>query len=749
MNEKRIKIVLLTDCLVDYAGGAEKQIYALAQRLDKKKFEVIVVSLDCEGKASPEVINSLGCRLVVFRVVRIYGISGLRQGLRFLKFLKSEKIDILQTYHFSSDIWGAFWGHLVKVKTIISNRRDMGFWRGWPHIQTYRLINRWVDRIVVVSESVKQMIMATEKIPAEKIQVIYNGIEIPKTIETISNSEAIKKELNIKSQEIVLVYVATLKEVKGHMFLLEAMSELIQQYTSMKLLLIGEDRMNGALQERTKQLGLDSHVNFLGKRTDTLRILSVADITLLPSLSEGLSNALLEYMTAAKPVIATSVGGNPEVVQNNYTGFLVPPQNAQAIKEALLKLLTDPEKRRVFGSNGFKRAETNFSLQKMVDTYSDLFTESVDANRPLRVLHLISSIGLFGAERVILNLVQYKEGVNATIGALHNHHNPHLEIVDEAKKLGLKTVMFDSFGAFDLRTISRVANFLKQNKIDIIHTHNYKSDLIGFCAARLAKTKWFATNHVWHSTDSKMAFYEKLDAAVLRWATRVIAVSDEIKQDLLKKKVERVTVIHNGIDILKFAPHQFNGQFRQRLGIASENIVVSIVGRLSKEKGHTIFLLAAENLVKKYPQVKFLVVGDGPLKETLTAEISQRHLNQRVILAGIQNNMAEVYAASDVLVNASFIEGLPMTILEAMASRLPIIATRVGATPQVLRHEVSGLLFNPGDEQALAQFISYLIDHPEKRRYLGQQAFEEVCRNFSMETMAKNYKEAYLCEGKG
>src|ERR1700691_386278 len=125
----KTNIVLLTDCLADLAGGAEKQIYELAGRLDKSKYNVFVVSLDCWGKASRELIESTGSQLNIFRVVRIYGISGLVQGIRFYNFLRQNQIKIILTYHFSSDMWGTFWGHLAGVPVIMSNRRDMGFWR--------------------------------------------------------------------------------------------------------------------------------------------------------------------------------------------------------------------------------------------------------------------------------------------------------------------------------------------------------------------------------------------------------------------------------------------------------------------------------------------------------------------------------------------------------------------------------------------------------------------------------------------
>src|SRR3989338_556229 len=219
----KINIVFLTDCLADLAGGAEKQIYELAKRLDKDRFNVIVVSLDCYGNASSELIESAGAQLFIFRVKRIYGLSGLLQGLKFRSFLKEKRIDILQTYHFSSDMWGTFWAHLAGVPVVISNRRDMGFWRGPHHVKAYRLLNRWVNRIVVVSDAVKQMVIKTEGVPPEKIEVIYNGIDSRESA-AVPPSSQVKKELGIKEEELVIMHVANLKSIKGHSYLLKAAS---------------------------------------------------------------------------------------------------------------------------------------------------------------------------------------------------------------------------------------------------------------------------------------------------------------------------------------------------------------------------------------------------------------------------------------------------------------------------------------------------------------------------------------------
>ncbi len=735
---KKVNIVLLTDCLADLAGGAEKQIFELAKRLDKNRYNVLVVSLDCVGKASSQLIESIGCRLIIFRVVRVYGFSGLRQGLQFLKFLKQEKVDMVMTYHFSSDMWGTFWSRLAGVPVILSNRRDMGFWRMSWHVAAYRIVNRWVKKIVVVSESVKNMVIATEHVAQEKIEVIYNGVEL-------SPVTSLKRELEIKDDEIVIMHVANLKPVKGHTYFLQAVAQIINEYPKIKIVLIGKDEFNGAIQKQAKELGIEDKIIFLGQRNDVGRLLSAADICVLPSVSEGMSNAILEYMAAGKPVIATRVGGNPELVQEGFNGLLVAQENVGELKNALIILIKDENKRKEMGSNGFKRAQEYFSMNQMVVSYDKLFTNSLRP-KTVKLLHLVSSGGLFGAERVILNLAGHNNnGTVPIVGALRNYHNPHLEIIEEARKMGLRTVIFNSYGQFDLGTVGRVTKFLKDNDIDIIHTHNYKSDIIGFLASRLANKKWIATNHVWHNTDAKLKIYERMDAFVLKFAHKVLTVSDEIKNDLITKRInnDKVKVIYNGIDISLFDNRSTSDDYKHSFGIKNNDIVVAIVGRLSKEKGHHIFLRAAKEVSTRRGDIKFLIVGDGPLKEILASEVKNNNLTDKVVFTGVRNDMPQVYSICDILVNSSFIEGLPITILEAMASKVCIIATRVGAVPQVIRQGENGILLDPGDDAGLTREICALIDRPELRNMLADQAHRDVCEHFSVMSMVKHYSEIY------
>ena len=364
----------------------------------------------------------------------------------------------------------------------------------------------------------------------------------------------------------------------------------------------------------------------------------------------------------------------------------------------------------------------------------------------LRVLHLVSSGGLYGAEQVVLNLARARHVV-AYVGALHNTHSPNVDMIDEARRRGLKTVLFDSRGRVDLRTVFQISRFLKTERIDILHTHGYKSDIVGCLAATVAQTRWVATNHVWHPLTAKLRLYVSLDAFLLRFARRVVAVSSEIRQDLISTKVApaKIRVIDNGIDVDRFRRPQPTDTLKSSLRIGKRDTVVTIVGRLSPEKGHKAFLEAARRVSSNRDHVKFLIVGDGALLADLRTEAARLKLQERVVFTGFRTDMPEIYAITDVLVNASSIEGLPMTILEAMASRVPVIATRIGGVPDIIRDQETGLLFDAGDVDALTTRMESLVDDAAERLRLAAAALEFVTMNHSFQRMCDAYWKVY-CE---
>jgi glycosyltransferase involved in cell wall biosynthesis len=739
-RQKKKNILILVDTLEVY-GGSERHVLDLVKHLDKNKYSLFVSSL-IPGEDLLKEIASFGACVKLFPLKRIYSIFGIWRGFQFARFLRRNKIDILMTIHFGSDIWGTIFGRQAGVPVVISNRRDMGFWKKRRHIIAYKLINRFVDTMIVNSQASKNRIIEDENVPAEKVKVIHGAVDICR-FSPPNNNKKIKQKLGISSDRIIIGSVGNFNSIKGHRFLIEAMPGILRKIPKTHFLLVGDGPLKESLQSTVQSLQLGDNITFLGSRNDIPDILSIMDICVLPSLSEGLSNALMEYMAAGKPIIATNVGGNPELIENGVSGVLIRPGMADEIEKAVIELATNKDKALRLAANALRKAENEIDMSSMIKKYEDILS----GKKRKRILHLISSNGLFGAEKVLLNIAHFNQlnGTDVIVACVHNSHNPHIEVADEASKNDLKTKILRSNGRLALKTVRQLRNYIKVNNIDIIHTHNYKSDAIGFLASRFTKTRWIATNHVWHGNDVKLKVYELLDSLLLRFADKIVAVSDEIREDLLRKRIkaDKIERIFNGIDVSGIMPTALGKDLKAEFGINNGDIVVTTVGRLSPEKGHAVLLEAAEKVIKKHNNVKFLIVGDGPLRESLQPNVRSRQLEKYIKFLGIREDVSEILSISDIYVNSSYIEGLPLTILEAMRSRLPVVATNSGGTPQVISEGKTGILVNSGNSEELKNAIEMLISDAKRRQKLGNEAYKDLCERFSIERMGESYSKVY------
>ncbi len=372
----KIKVFLLID-VMHALGGAERQILELAKNIDKSKYQLIVGCLSSKDSLLRE-IEVLGVKIISFKVKRIYDLFGINQGLKFVKFLKQEKIDILITYHFGSDIWGTIFGRLARVPVIISNRRDMGFWKKWYHNLAYKLINRFMNKVIVVSEAVKQAVMKLEGLNSDKIVVIKNGVDLS-YFATSGNKHTIRSSLGIDENSFVIGCVGNIKNVKGQEYLIKALAEVRKAFTNLKCIFIGAGHVKEAttIMNYVHTYGVNDLCLFLGKRNDISNLLSIMDICVLPSLSEGLSNTLLEYMAEGKPVVATAVGGNVEVIRDKINGLLVQKANAEALAEKIIYLLKNKEERERLGLQAKEDVRNGFTIEKMAQKYENLFAELI------------------------------------------------------------------------------------------------------------------------------------------------------------------------------------------------------------------------------------------------------------------------------------------------------------------------------------------------------------------------------------
>lgn len=361
----------------------------------------------------------------------------------------------------------------------------------------------------------------------------------------------------------------------------------------------------------------------------------------------------------------------------------------------------------------------------------------------MKVLHLISSGGMYGAEVMLLNLTRSLagNGCHVAVGVFHNRHNPHFELAERLKSAGVDVQLIQCHGQVDFSALYRIRHFAKVGQFDVIHTHGYKADIYGFLASRLTSIPIMATAHNWTGKSEVPSIYNRLDRLALRWFRRIAAVSDGVAEMLRASGVatQRIVRISNGVDLAPFKSIPGKTANRADKG----KVVVGMIGRLVKEKGVHHFLRAVAEVRQSCPDTKFLVIGDGPERESLKKLAHDLGIEATVVFLGHCSDMPAKYASLDICVLPSLLEGMPMTVLEALAAGMPVIATAVGEIPRMVDTDVNGLLVSPGNVAELAAAMKRLICNPTLRLQMGEDGRNKARLFFSAERMAESYIDVY------
>jgi sugar transferase (PEP-CTERM/EpsH1 system associated) len=381
-------------------------------------------------------------------------------------------------------------------------------------------------------------------------------------------------------------------------------------------------------------------------------------------------------------------------------------------------------------------------------------TPSTPSNRQsdqprLRVLHVIDRLGVGGTEVGILKVIQglSKECFDHRICTIRGFDE------DFARSQGFEGQIYvagRSESGFQL-LLGRLAGIMRDFRPDIVHSRNWGA-IEAMPAARLSRVP--VAIHSEHGYEVDMLDGLPKRRRVFRRfaygaADAVFTVSEELRsyharQGLFPK--ERIRVLPNGVDTSRFALRLVESQeTRQRLGLGEGGLVLGSVGRLVQIKDHATLLKAAEILISRGMPVQVLLVGSGPemAKHKEFVAASPR-LSRRVVFAGAVSDVPALLNAMDVFVLPSISEGMSNTVLEAMSSSLPVVATRVGGNPELIEHERSGWLFEPGDVIALAAILERIGRDPSLRQKLGQAARRRAVQNFSLEGMLCSYRSLYV-----
>lgn len=364
----------------------------------------------------------------------------------------------------------------------------------------------------------------------------------------------------------------------------------------------------------------------------------------------------------------------------------------------------------------------------------------------MKVLHIIDSAGFYGAERVVIELMreQVDQRLQPVLCSIGHANAPEKAIEREAKRHGLEVRPLRFRDGPNPMGSAKLVRLGRHGRFDLVHSHGYKSNiLLGMLPRGIRRLPMVSTVHGWTNTGelNRMMLYEWLDARALSRVDRVVVVSPSMLNDSrLRPGPAPVVCVPNGI---RLQPANGQGPQGEWAGFKPGGLRLGCVGRLSREKGHDLLIRAVSQLVSAGADCRLFILGDGKRRRALEKLVGDAGLEERIFLAGYRERAYRYLRYCDIWVLPSLREGLPITLLEAMQQSCPIVATRVGAVPEVLEQGKAGMLVEPGDSEALAGAIETLHADPDRARRLGATARAIARRDYSVQAMERAYREIY------
>jgi glycosyltransferase involved in cell wall biosynthesis len=368
--------------------------------------------------------------------------------------------------------------------------------------------------------------------------------------------------------------------------------------------------------------------------------------------------------------------------------------------------------------------------------------------RPITVLDLRDTYEIGGPGKTILETYR---AIDSSRFRLHlgvfltRQENGESPFVAAAQRIGMPVHAIRGFNQFDPRLVWRVASLVRTIGVDIVHAHEVKSDVITYLASFLRRVPIVTTLHGWFGDRPKDRAFIALDQRVARGFDRVIAVSERISADMSAAGVgpARLRLLHNAIVLERYRRTGQSGFLAELVGCPLTGPVIATIGRLSAEKGHADLIEALGIVARKGHSVSAVLAGDGPERAALADRIRTLGLEDRVHLPGYVQAPERILEEIDLMVLPSHTEGLPNAALEALAMEVPVLATRVGGTPEVVTDGETGCLVEPKSPAALADALADFLRDPEPWRMMARRGRERVETRFSFETRTRRLEAIY------
>ncbi len=369
-------------------------------------------------------------------------------------------------------------------------------------------------------------------------------------------------------------------------------------------------------------------------------------------------------------------------------------------------------------------------------------------DRSINILDLRDSPWVDGPGRTILDCAESLEGngFHFIIAGFSGGAQKTNEYTNEARNRNLDVVIIEEKNAFDYNVIRQILSIISEYKIDVIHAHDFRSDLFGLLCAKIRRKPIVSTIHGWIANDKKGVVYTWLDKRLLRFFNKVISVSNKTAKIAVDSGINsnKITVINNALKLENYEKYKVEKCLRKELGLSTDAVLIANIGRLSPEKGQLDFLKASETLLKKHEQVKVLLIGIGENYDMLKKYAVSHNIDDSVFMLGFRKDMVNIYNNVNMIVQSSYTEGMPNVVLEAMLMRVPVIATNVGGTCEIIEHKKTGTVFNAGDILKLSELLEDFVEQSDCFYSMAIKGEAIIRNNFSHRKRVKKLADFYI-----
>lgn len=757
-------------------GGTEQQIFELVKRIDRRKYFPMVCCFR-PGRIARE-IEAIGVPVFPLRKSSKLDIALIPA---LVQLMRREQIDLIQTYLFTANTWARLAAIIARVPIIVSSERNVNMWEQRYKQILGKLLDRWTQCTIANSNAVKEYLVG-KGLASDKIQVICNGVD-PQRFTTQDTPETLKAELGIPTHHQVVGLIARLEPAKDVSTFLRAAALVAQQRQAVSFLIVGGGSLQKELIDEAKRLGIAERIFFTGPRRDVPRLLTVCDISAMSSLKEGMSNTIMESMAAGKPMVATNVGGNAELIAAGATGLLVPTRDPEALAQALQMLLDDPTLARRMGQQAKQRIAQLFSAESLVGSTEQLYDELVRPTPHQPQLARQAAATSSGDPTIAFVVSQFPRYVDAyflrevaalaarglrfQIFSLLNFNGKVVH--EDAQSLLPRTVYIPFFFSFrlwqaqwyflthapgrylgslwtmlqgcwnDPRALARslavfpksvyFAKLVKDQGLSHVHanwaSHPASSALV---IAQLTGVTWSFAGHA-----SDIFLHTTMLAEKIR-AAKFVVTCTRYNKDYLAKvggtgTAEKITANYHGVDLQKFTPVPKTPHAR---------FTILAVGTLLPCKGLPDLISACRLLADRQLAFECLIAGDGPERRALEEQIQKSDLTDRVKILGYvsQEALIPLYQQADVVALPALSEshfGIPNVLLEAMAVKTPVVCTPLPSMVEVLEDGKNGVYIPERSPEILAETLARLAHDPATRQAMGECGRRKIEELFDTE----------------